>query len=314
VQSSGTLGEVISLGFSNTPSEGFNYIFTFGDGTDILNDPSSTLNSYTDPTISHIYNTGGTYYVNMVAWNSFYVSVCSHEISISAAHVPIRDVVLTPSLSDPPIALPFKDRTMEFSYEMIVNNPDPTNVTCMHIFGDTMDIYTVKTNIIFRTPVVKVHTYINKGTVTVNFTCYNEVSSVVLITKVSIIDVFPDDYIISYPLKNRMNTTMIPPVDEVSDPLFLDEQQKVTFQVELKRRSLKVPPGADIEFDFGDMTNTEELQDVVYGDTISHIYTERGIYTVTMNTTAENGETASKTFNIQIGLTDLVISSYTELD
>jgi PKD repeat protein len=56
-----------------------------------------------------------------------------------------------------------------------------------------------------------------------------------------------------------------------------------------------------------------ELEDVVYGDTISHIYTERGIYTVTMNTTAENGETASKTFNIQIGLTDLVISSYTEL-
>ena len=111
-----------------------------------------------------------------------------------------------------------------------------------------------------------------------------------------------------------MNTTMIPPVDEVSDPLFLDEQQKVTFQVELKRRSLKVPPGADIEFDFGDMTNTEELQDVMYGDTISHIYTERGIYTVTMNTTAENGETASKTFNIQIGLTDLDISSYTELD
>jgi hypothetical protein len=32
-----------------------------------------------------------------------------------------------------------------------------------------------------------------------------------------------------------------------------------------------------------------------------------------MNTTAENGETASKTFNIQIGLTDLVISSYTGL-
>ena len=169
MQSSGTLGEVISFGFSNTPSEGFNYIFTFGDGTDILNDPSSTLNPYTDPTISHIYNTGGTYSVNMVAWNSLYVSVCSHEISISAAHVPIRDVVLTPSLSDPPIVLPFKDRTMEFSYEMIVNNPDPTNVTFMHIFGDTMDIYTVKTNIIFRTPVVKVHTYLNTGTVTVNF-------------------------------------------------------------------------------------------------------------------------------------------------
>jgi hypothetical protein len=117
-------GEVISFGFSNTPSEGFNYIFTFGDGTDILNDPSSTLNPYTDPTISHIYNTGGTYSVNMVAWNSLYVSVCSHEISISAAHVPIRDVVLTPSLSDPPIVLPFKDRTIAFSYEMIVNNPE----------------------------------------------------------------------------------------------------------------------------------------------------------------------------------------------
>lgn len=308
------LGEVVSFSFSNTPSDGFNYIITFDDGTDILNDPLSTLNPYIDPKISHTYNTSATYSVKMLAWNSFYVSVCSYDILVSISQsVPIRDIVLTPSLSDPPIVLPVYDGTMEFSYEMIVSHPDPTNVTCMHMFGDTMDIYIVKTNITFGTPVVKVHTFLNTGNFTVNFTCYNEVSSVMLITKVSIIDVFPDDYIISYPLKIGMNTTKIPPGDDFSDPVFLDEQQNVRFHVELKGQFTKLPPGADIEFDFGDMTNTEELQDVEYGDTISHIYTDRGIYTVTMTITAENGETASKTFNIQIGLTDLVISSYTGL-
>ncbi|CAG2215126.1 unnamed protein product [Mytilus edulis] len=269
----GNLSEIVSFKFTDVPASGFNYRVLTGDVEVFENDPSILYSPYSDPMLTHTYNKIGIYTVNVVIWNPFYSSSCSKVILIQA---PIKDMVLTPALTNPSIMYPIPDGIVEFSYSMIVNHPDPTNITCYNSFHPTMQDDIEETNITYGIAINKTFTYTNAGDFTVNITCFNEVSRVELITKVEMIIAKLNIFSLSYPPVTGMNMTMVPSDDGLSDATFTYDEKNVTFQVELLR-CVKFPPGIDIDFDFGDSTFRESLENVTVGTTITHTYRKRGI-------------------------------------
>ncbi|CAC5377683.1 PKD1L2 [Mytilus coruscus] len=302
----GNVSEIVSFQFTDVTASGFNYRVLTGDGEEFENDPSFLYSPYSDPMLTHTYNTVGIYTVNMLIWNPFYSTSCTKVIIIQA---PIKDMVLTPALTDPSIMYPIPDGIVDFSYSMIVNHPDPTNVTCSNSFHSTMEDEIEETNITYGIPIMKTFTYTNAGNFTVNITCFNEVSRVELITKVEMIIANLNKFSLSYPLVTGMNMTLVPSDDGLSDATFTYDEKNVTFQVELLR-CVKFPPGIDIDFDFGDFTATESLKNVTVGTAITHTYRKRGNYTVTIYLSDKNKGTGSNSFNVKMGATDIFIPDY----
>lgn len=302
----GNLSEIVSFKLTDVPASGFNYRVLTGDVQVFENDPSFLYNPYSDPMLTHTYNKIGFYTVNVVIWNPFYSSSYSKVILIQA---PIKDMVLTPALTDPSIMYPIPDGIVEFSYSMIVNHPDPTNITCYNSFHPSMQDDIEETNITYGIEINKTFTYTNAGDFTVNITCFNEVSRVELITKVEMIIAKLNKFSLSYPPVTGMNMTIVPSDDGFSDATFTYDEKNVTFQVELLR-CVKFPPEIDIVFDFGDSTFHESLKNVTVGTTITHTYIKRGTYTVTIYVSDQNRGSGSNSCDVKMGATDIIIPDY----
>lgn len=291
---------VVPFTFLNTPPNGFFYRIQTGDGAQYENTPEFVYSQYSDPATSHVYTDIGIYTVEMIAWNPFYASNCTHTIIIQ---VPVEDLVLFPQQSNPPIMYPIPDGIVEFKYEMTADHEDPTNVTCINIDGP------VETNLTYGVPIMYTYTYSNPGIFIVNITCYNFISSVEMLTEIEMLDATLDKFSLVYPAVVGMNMTKIESSDPSVDAIFEYEHKTVIFYLILQR-CVKFPPVVNIDYNFGDDSSNEFRPDVQLGTNISHTYTQRGRFSITLHITDNSSRSAELVFPIKTGATDLVIDRY----
>ena len=274
------VGEEVLFELVNTPEFGFRYHIMYGDKwkNETNNDDVLYLrNSITN--LTHTYYNEGNYVVDLTVFNPIYFQQCQELVIIE---YPVPKMVISPAKA----IYPFPDGKVLFLLHVVQNVSVPKNAECTFV---TEDIETmIVLNVTYGQPQLFEHTYSRNGTQVVNVTCTNAVSKRELMTTITLVAFHVDELkpILLQPL--AVNDTTVSMV--------------VTFS--LNASNLARPPlNTSISWDFNDTTTVQNGTNW----TKSHIFQEKGIYSVSA-TVSYNNVTKVIKFPLRLGIVLLLVN------
>lgn len=292
-------GAALMFDFLSPPNSNFHFSISFGDGSLYEVTDADLGQPYSFSTFNHSYAEVGVYNVTMTAWNPFYVSVCSYEVTTETALQP-DNTTLTP-ISD---EIPIPDGTMNFTLMMIINMPTPSGVLCTFDYGDSTVEVNVSTVLTYNVPVVKTHTYTVAGTYTFTVDCFNYISTMQKTASVVVRAFTMADFGIQFdnPVPMNMTVEAFTPTLDYPHPL---KPKAVPAEVTLTLTLFgcsRMPPNITATWNFGDGTSVTQLQSSLERQ---HTYSVRETVPFSVLLQDSAGNTKTITSNLILGIAGL---------
>jgi hypothetical protein len=269
--------EEISFFFSNPPNSNFQYLIEYGDGSSKSNSASELFESYSLGTPwSKSYDAPNVYNVRATLFNPFYTQKTLLIITVEHPIIP-KAFSLSPTSN----VVPVPDGIQIFTLDYSSSEPPPTNIFCTFDYGDSVLETNVSSAISNNSPIIKSHTYKANGRYTVEFSCFNRVSSMSMTSIIQAQPVKLSDFEVTYGNKVKsMNMTSVPFTPNETyrhNMISKNIPVKVDFHISLKNCT-RMPLDIAVEWDFDENRIEHGIQTTFLKN---HEFTQRKNHSMT---------------------------------
>lgn len=270
--------------FINTPNYGFKYYIDYGDGTGEWNNDDNLLhNKYDLSEFMHVYSSPGVYTVRWTANNGEQSYDRDEQFTVHVqTKVPDTGYTLEPLGKKYPWSF-VHDFSIEINITLNSEIPLPTNATCVF---DPNDGNNPVNGLIFDDYVfIYFHDYRTDGLFNSTLNCSNAVSSYLYIFDVEV---------------RKFQASELTLVFHEYVPMNVSEAVLVYFHIN-NRGYAVLPKDVYITMDFGDGSIRAPI--LYDKSTLSHLYSGRGNYTVSVFVEAHiSNTTDTKAYSLRLGI------------
>ncbi|XP_053393015.1 uncharacterized protein LOC123564401 isoform X2 [Mercenaria mercenaria] len=279
---------VAEFNFTNIPNYGFKYTIDYGDGTSESNvDDSILYNKYNLPLFTHVYTSPGVYILRWTAVNGEPIYNRAEHFAIHVQNkVPDTGYTHEPLGKKYPWSV-LQNMSLNLNITLDVGVPEPTNATCIFDPDDgtgTVEDLTYDNSFFQRS-----HDYHTEGFFNATFNCSNNVSNHTYTFDIEVRKYVASD--LSLVFHNYV-------------PLNVSDTVVVYFHIDNGGFAL-IPYFVYLDLDYGDGSTSRRRRSPVLYDktTYSHLYSERGNYTVTVFVEAQISNTTNTiAYSLRLGL------------
>ncbi|XP_061167319.1 sperm receptor for egg jelly-like [Saccostrea echinata] len=293
-------GQPLSFDFISPPNSNFHFSISYGDGNLYEVTDANLTQSYSHMPWNHTYTNSGTFNVTMTAWNPFYVSVCSYQVTSQAPLLP-DNTTLSPTSDE----IPYPDGIVNFTLVMTADVPSPDAVLCTFDYGDSTVDTNESTVFDYNVAVTKSHTYTSAGTFTFTANCSNLISTMQKMATIVVHTFTMQDFglHVQNPVPMNMSTEAFTPTIDYRHPVKPKPiPREVAFALTLFNCS-RMPPNITATWNFGDGTISSPALQSTFDK--QHTYNVRETLTVNVVLKNNNGDQKTITTNLVLGFTTL---------
>ncbi|XP_053383373.1 uncharacterized protein LOC123564671 [Mercenaria mercenaria] len=274
--------------FTNVPNYGFKYTIDYGDGATDSNVADSILyNKYNLTSFTHVFTSPGVYIVSWRAVNGEQLYNRAEQFAVHVQNViPATGYTLEPLGKKYPWSV-LQSMSLSLNITLDDGVSEPTNGTCT--FDPDDGTGTVE-NLIYDSSFFQYsHNYHIEGLFNATFNCSNNVSN----------HTYTFDIKVSKFVASDLSLVFHNPV-----PLNVSDAVVVYFHID-NGGFMLIPHLVYLDFDYGEASTSRKRRSPISYDkgTYSHLYTERGNYTVTVVVEAQVTSTSNTlTYSLRLGL------------
>ncbi|KAL5018449.1 hypothetical protein ScPMuIL_004171 [Solemya velum] len=282
--------DYIEFNFLNPPPSGFDYVVEYGNGHKKTSPEGVLYSPFSASPWTYKYSVPGTYKVTLFANNPAYELITSVWIRVQFP-IPASDIVVE---NTDGYQLPFPDGTLDFSIQMTIDHPTPTNVTCQYNFDDGTAPILEKVDLSFGNVNRRNHTYTFPGSYEVVINCSNLVSERNWTLSIEIVEFSVHDFGLRYRHLVGLNSS---------------ETVQTTFAITLLNIT-RVPPFVTLTWDFGD--GSGQVAGVMQSYIKDHVFAKRDTYVISLTVSFMN-ESITLSRNFRTGVIDFEVDVYQAL-